>query len=119
MLVPVALGLLAINGIAVGLWLGPLVARYRDVGQIVNSLCVSSSSSHPVFWVTTDVSNAQLGCPAGWNPLAYFLEFFRGPLLGEWPTTAVVVGTLVVTVLNGLIALVHFSHTRDRLAYWL
>jgi len=35
LLVPVALALIAINGIAIGLWLGPLVARYRDVGQIV------------------------------------------------------------------------------------
>jgi ABC-2 type transport system permease protein len=118
-LVPFALALIAINGVAVGLWLGPLVARYRDVGQIVNSITRVLFFFTPIFWVTTDVSNAQLVALAGWNPLAYFLELLRAPLLGETPTTAVIVGSIGFTVLNIAIAVVHFSHTRDRLAYWL
>lgn len=118
-LVPVAMVIIAINGIAVGLWLGPVVARYRDVGEIVTAIIRVLFFFTPVFWVASDLSNAQIAALAGWNPLAYFLEFFRTPLLGEWPTTAVVVGTIGFTVANVLIALVHFSHTRDRLAYWI
>jgi len=118
-LMPIALAIIAVNGVAIGLWLGPLVARYRDVGQIVNSIVRVLFFFTPIFWVTTDVTNQQLAWLAGWNPLAYFLEFLRGPLLGQMPTTAVVIGTLGFTVANCLIALVHFGHTRDRLAYWL
>ena len=118
-LVPVALAIIALNGIAVGLWLGPLVARYRDVGQIVTSIIRVLFFFTPIFWVATDLTNKQLVWLAGWNPLAYLLDFLRAPLLGQTPTAAVVIGSLVFTAANVLIALVHFGHTRDRLAYWL
>jgi ABC-2 type transport system permease protein len=118
-LVPVALALIAVNGVAVGLWLGPLVARYRDVGQIVTSIVRVLFFFTPIFWSTSDLTKSQLAWLAGWNPLAYLLEFLRAPLLGETPTIAVVVGAFVVTLANALLALVRFGRTRDRLAYWL
>jgi ABC-type polysaccharide/polyol phosphate export permease len=118
-LVPLALMLISLNGIAGGLWLGPLVARYRDVGQIVDSIVRVLFFFTPIFWVTADVTKPQLAFLAGWNPLAYLLEFLRGPLLGQTPTTTVVVGSFVFTLANCLIGIVYFSHTRDRLAYWL
>jgi ABC-type polysaccharide/polyol phosphate export permease len=118
-LVPVALILIGINGFAIGLWLGPLVARYRDVGQIVNSIVRVLFFFTPIFWVATDVSRSQLAFLAGWNPIAYLLDFLRAPLLGQIPTTAVVIGTFAFTAANIVIAIVHFSRTRDRLAYWL
>lgn len=119
LLAPVALALIAINGIAIGLWLGPVCARYRDVGQLVTSLTRILFFFTPIFWVTTDLSNAQVAALAGWNPLAYFLTFLRAPLLGEPLTAATIVGAIGFTIANCLIALVHFSRTRDRLAYWL
>jgi len=119
LLVPVALALIAINGIAIGLWLGPLVARYRDVGQIVNSITRVLFFFTPIFWVATDVSRAQLAWLVSWNPIAYFLDFLRAPLLGQTPTTAVIIGSFAFTAANVLIAFIHFSRTRDRLAYWL
>ena len=118
-LVPLALAIIAINGIAIGLWLGPVCARYRDVGQLVNSIVRILFFFTPIFWVTTDLSNAQIAALAGWNPLAYFLQFLRSPLLGEPLTTAIVIGTAGFTFVNVLFAVVHFSRTRDRLAYWL
>lgn len=118
-LLPVSLAALAINGIAVSLWLGPVVARYRDVGQIVNALTRVLFFFTPVFWVATDLSNAQLAALAGWNPLTYLLQLFRTPLLGEWPTHLVVLGSCLVTITNIIVALVLFGRTRERLAYWL
>ena len=118
-LVPVALATIALNGIAIGLWLGPVCARYRDVGQLINSITRILFFFTPIFWVTTNLSNAQIAALAGWNPLAYFLQFLRAPLLGEPLTVAIILGTLGFTCANSLIALVHFSRTRDRLAYWL
>jgi ABC-2 type transport system permease protein len=118
-LVPVSLALICVNGVAVSLWLGPLVARYRDVGQIVTAIVRVLFFFTPIFWVTSDLSKTQVAALAGWNPLAYLLDFFRSPLLGQWPTTAVVIGSCAFTLANVLIGLIHFSHTRDRLAYWL
>lgn len=118
-LVPLALAVISVNGIAIGLWLGPVVARYRDVGQIVTAITRVLFFFTPIFWVTTDVTNKQLAWLAGWNPLAYFLQLLREPLLGQTPTTAVVLGSIGFTLANCAVALVHFSRTRDRLAYWL
>ena len=118
-LLPGALLLIAINGLAIGLWLGPLVARYRDVGQIVTSVIRVLFFFTPIFWVTTDLSNAQLAILAGWNPVAYLLEFFRAPLLGQWPSTTAIVGSIIITFLSALLGLWKFSRNRNRLAYWL
>lgn len=118
-LVPVALAVVAVNGIAVGLWLGPLVARYRDVGEIVAAVTRVAFFFTPVFWVASDLTREQLVAIAGWNPFAYLLQFVRDPLLGTWPSTTVVAGVVVVTVLNVIAGIVRFSRTRDRLAYWL
>lgn len=118
-LFPIALALIAMNGIAIGLWLGPVVARYRDVGQIVSALTRVLFFFTPVFWVTTDMTKAQIVALSGWNPFAYLLTFLRAPLLGEWPSAATIVGTFIITIVNILVATIHFSRTRDRLAYWL
>lgn len=119
LLAPIGIVIIAINGVAIGLWLGPVCARYRDVGQLITSLTRILFFFTPVFWLTTDLTRTQLAAIAGWNPLAYFLQFVRGPLLGDALLPSIVIGTVAFTTANCLIALVHFSRTRDRLAYWL
>ena len=118
-LVPLALAAICINGIAVGLWLGPVVARYRDVGQIVTSIVRVMFFFTPIFWVATDLTTGQRAAIAGWNPLAYLLEFMRAPLLGEWPGHVAVIGTAVLTVVNVAVGVWHFSRVHDRIAYWV
>jgi ABC-type polysaccharide/polyol phosphate export permease len=119
MVLPAALLLICINGVVGSLWLGPLVARFRDVGQIVSSILRVLFFFTPIFWVASDLSSVQVAAIAGWNPLAYLLDLFRSPLLGQWPTDAVWIGSLVSTALNVIIGLVYFSRTRSRVAYWL
>jgi ABC-type polysaccharide/polyol phosphate export permease len=116
---PLALVAIALNGIAVSLWLGPLVARYRDVGQIVTSIVRVLFFFTPVFWVPTELSNRQLVLLSGWNPLTYLLELFRTPLLGMDPSTITLIGVAIITVVNVTVGIVHFSRTRDRIAYWV
>lgn len=116
---PLALFAIALNGIAVSLWLGPLVARYRDVGQIVTSIVRVLFFFTPVFWVASDLSNRQLVLLSGWNPLTYLLELFRTPLLGKDPSTITLIGVAIITVVNVTVGIVHFSRTRDRIAYWV
>lgn len=118
-LVPVALILISANGIAIGLWLGPLVARYRDVGEIVTSIVRVMFFFTPIFWVVNDLTPKQEVAIAGWNPLAYLLEFIRAPLLGEWPGHVAVIGTFALTFLNAAVAVWHFSRVHNRIAYWV
>ena len=118
-LFPVALVLIAINGVAIGLWLGPLCARYRDVGQIVNLIVRVLFFFTPIFWVASDLSTNQRAVLSGWNPVAYFLDLFRAPLLGDWPTTLIIAGSFAITAVNVIFGVYYFSRTRDRWAYWL
>jgi len=116
---PLALALILINGVAIGLWLGPLCAHYRDVGQLVDVVTRVLFFFTPVFWVTTEMDREQLVLLAGWNPLTYFLQLFRSPLLGEWPGIDSLIGALSWTVVNVALGLWFFGRNRTRLAYWL
>lgn len=118
-LIPVALVVMCVNGIAIGLWLGPVVARYRDVGQIVTSVMRIMFFFTPIFWVVNDLTPKQQAALAGWNPLAYLLEFTRAPLLGQWPSRIAVIGVIVITIVNVAVGVWHFSRVRNRLAYWV
>lgn len=118
-LLPVAVVLILINGVATAMWLGPTCARYRDVGQLVDVVIRVLFFFTPVFWVTTDIARAQLILLAGWNPLTYLLQLFRAPLLGEWPGAMSVVGAFAITFANTVVGFIVFSRTRPRWAYWL
>jgi ABC-2 type transport system permease protein len=118
-LVPVAVALIAINGVAGALWIGPLCARYRDVGELTSSVVRILFFLTPIFWVTTDLSESARLALVVWNPIAYFLELFRAPLLGQTPSLATLIGAFAITAVNVLVGVVYFSRSRDRLAYWL
>lgn len=115
---PVAVAVTLVNGVACALWLGPLVARYRDVGPIVNALVRVLFFFTPVFWVTTDLTVRQQVWLSGWNPLAYLLAFIRDPLLGLTPPASTIIVSIVLTVANIGLGVLVFSRTRTRIAYW-
>ena len=117
-LVPIALVLIVVNGVASAMWLGPLCARFPDVGQLVSLVTRILFFFTPIFWTTTEVDRQQLLLLAGWNPLTYFLEAFRAPLLGQWPLPAIFAGVLLITAVNGIVGFLAFARTRTRWAYW-
>lgn len=115
---PAVLVLIVLNGVATALWLGPLAARFPDVGQLVRLLTQVLFFFTPIFWSTTEMDREQLVFLAGWNPLTYFLQFFRSPLLGEWPGIDSVVGAILITIVNVTVGYLVFCRTRTRWAYW-
>jgi ABC-type polysaccharide/polyol phosphate export permease len=115
----VAVALIVANGVAVGLWLGPTVARFRDVGPFVASILQVMIFFTPVFWQVDEIHPDSRTALVAWNPFAYLLGLFRDPLLGTWPSTATWVGTAIVTAVNCVLALWVFTRTRSRLPYWV
>ena len=73
----------ALNGVAIGLWLGPTVARFRDVGPFVASVLQVMMFFTPVFWRVDEISEGSRAALVGWNPFTYLLALFRDPLLGD------------------------------------
>jgi len=119
LLVVPAIVAFALNGIAIGLWLGPTVARFRDVGPFVASVLQVMIFFTPVFWRVDEISEGSRAFLVLWNPFTYLLALFRDPLLGIAPPLIVWFGVLVVTGLNVLLAAWVFTRSRSRLPYWV
>jgi ABC-type polysaccharide/polyol phosphate export permease len=115
---PVA-GVIAVNGLFVGLWLGIAVARFRDVQPFINSILGVIIFFTPVFYQLNNLSSGiQIGV-LKWNPFTYLIEAFRAPLIGAPLVPFYYIGTAVVTLVNVALGLVVFTRARSRLPYWV
>jgi ABC-type polysaccharide/polyol phosphate export permease len=118
LLAPVGLVLVTVNGFWVGLLLGTLCARFRDLPQIVGSLMQIAFFITPVMWRPDQLPN-----DVSWlmvmNPLASLLSVVRDPLLGIVPDTSSYFVASGTTVAGLLIAVPFFARFRARIIYWL
>ena len=114
-----ALLIILLNGLAVGLWLGPTVARFRDVGPFVSSILQVMIFFTPVFWRVDEIHPDGRNVLVGWNPFAHLLGLFRDPLLGELPSALTWTGVGAVTAANIILAFWVFARVRSRLPYWV
>jgi len=110
---------IAANGLFLGLWLGIVVARFRDVQPLVMSILQVLIFFTPVFYRLSNLSHTARYALLAWNPYTYLLSAFRAPLIGDHLRPAFYVGTALVTVLNIALGLVLFTRTRSRLPYWV
>lgn len=119
LLVVPAVLIILLNGVAVGFWLGPTVARFRDVGPFVTSILQVMMFFTPVFWRVDEIHPDSRSALLGWNPFAYLLALFRDPLLGDFPSALTWTGVAAVTAANLILAFWVFARTRSRLPYWV
>ncbi|MBV9554823.1 MAG: ABC transporter permease [Alphaproteobacteria bacterium] len=108
---------LALNGVAVGLLLGILSTRFRDIAPIVASFLQVAFFVTPIFWPIEALGGYR---PIGeLNPLFCAIDVIRAPLLGvpitssSWP---VLLGTTAVAC---AFAFAMFARFRSRIAYWI
>jgi lipopolysaccharide transport system permease protein len=109
--------IIALNGFWLGLALGLLCARFRDIPPIVASLTQILFFLTPVMWRPEMLGPARLA--ADLNPFFHFIEIVRAPLLGTAPGFASWIWVIAITVLGFGGMLVLFSRYRARIAYWL
>jgi len=113
------LALIVVNGFFTALWLGPTVARFRDVGPLVLSVLQVLVFFSPIFYRLSSIGAGSRRGLLYWNPFTYLIGAFRSPLIGAPIRTVDVLGTLVVTVVNVILGLAVFSLRRSRLPYWV
>jgi homopolymeric O-antigen transport system permease protein len=116
-LFPLAVVLLAINAIWLGLLLGLLCARFRDIPPIVSSLLQVAFFLTPVLWRPEMLGRHRWALD--WNPLYYFLEIVRSPLLGQSFSPKLWVGVVIITVVGYAVTMALFSRFRARIPYWV
>ncbi|MEW5864883.1 MAG: ABC transporter permease [Pseudomonadota bacterium] len=116
-LVPLGVLLIAVNGVWLGILLGLVCARFRDIPQIVASLMQVAMFLTPVFWPAEMLGRNRWAAEV--NPLFHFLEIVRRPLLGQSPDALSWAAALAVTAGGYLVTLAFFQRYRARIAYWV
>jgi len=109
--------LIALNGFLLGIALGLVCARFRDVPPIVGNLVQLAFFLTPVMFQTKALgSQAWI---AQVNPFFHFLEIVRAPLLGSGVPVDSWIYAVAATLVCGLITVGLFIRYRSRIAYWV
>jgi len=115
--VPVGLAVIAVNAIWLGLTLGTLSARFRDIPQIVASLVQVAFFLTPVLWDAGMLENKAWAAQV--NPFFHFLELVRQPILGKSASVHSWLVVLAVMLAGYAVSLALFARFRARIAYWV
>jgi ABC-type polysaccharide/polyol phosphate export permease len=110
--------LVCVNGIWIGLLLGAVCARYRDVQQLVSSLLQISLFLTPIFW-SVDQLKGRASILAELNPLYHIISVVRDPLMGHAPQSFT---WLVVGLISGVgwtFTIIVMAKLRHRIVYWV
>ena len=113
--------LLCLNGIWVGLLLGIVSARFRDVPPIVASLVRILFFVTPIIWMPELLPGRalMLAVVLDFNPFFHFVELVRAPLLGQTPGLGSWIAASAITVGGWLLAFELLRRYRRRIAYWV
>jgi lipopolysaccharide transport system permease protein len=112
-------GLLIIcaTALAIGLILGMVSARYRDVPQMVMSIMQIAFFISPIMWSPNLVPERAF--IIDYNPFHHFIELVRRPLLTGMPEGWSFVMTLGSMAILWAIAFSMLVAFRNRITYWL
>ena len=117
LVVPVGVLILMLNGIWIGIVLGILGARYRDIKPIIGNFVQIAFFFTPIMWMPEILEDR--AWVAEYNPFYHLIELIRAPLLGGsvplqswlWAAGMIIVGFLSAQWL--------LRHYRTRVPYWL
>jgi len=109
--------LLCLNGLWMGLLLGLVSARFRDVPQILASIIQVLFFLTPIIWRPDMLPERAFIVDL--NPLYHFIEIVRAPLLGYVPSTETYLITLAITLFGWSTAMLLYTAYRWRIPYWV
>ena len=113
--------LLCLNGMWLGLFLGIVSARFRDVPPIVASVVRIAFFVTPIIWMPELMSSRALmvALVLDFNPFFHFLELVRAPLLGQVPGLLSWLAVSGITLGGWFATFALFRRCRWRIAYWV
>ena len=113
-----ALALILLNGVWVGLLLGLINVRFRDFGHMIPNAMRLAFFVTPIIWYAQSVSGLR-AVFVHFNPMYYFIELFRAPLLGMVPSALVWAVTVGITILGWGVTLPLYARWRRQIAFWV
>ena len=109
--------LVMLNLLAIGITLSIVGARFRDLSQITQSILQVLFFITPIFWFPRLVPEGSWVIAA--NPVAYFLDLVRSPLLGHLPQPISWGVSLLILLATSIIAAWVYRSKSDRIAFWV
>ncbi len=106
-----------INAVWIGIFLGLVGARFRDIQQVILNIVTLAFFLTPIMWTSAMLGNNQWAAQV--NPFFHFLEIVRAPLIGALPAGHSYLIVILVTIVGFAMSLALFSRYRSRIAYWV
>ena len=116
LLVLPGLALLCLNGVWMGLLLGLVSARFRDVPQIVASVVQVAFFLTPIIWKPELLPDRAFVLDL--NPFFHLVELVRAPSLGQAPGLVSWLAAAGIALGGWLVTLLMYRRYRWRIAYW-
>jgi ABC-2 type transport system permease protein len=117
---------LALNASWVGLLLGIISTRYRDIPQVINSIIQLLFYMTPIVWPIDQLQAGGARSANSWalplinaNPLFHFVQVVRAPLIGQAVSINSWYVVIAVTIVGWALALFAMRNYRARVSYWV
>lgn len=103
-------------------WISAIVAtlctRFRDLPPIVANMLQIFIFISPIMYKPSSVPE-KLALVIHLNPIVYFIDVVRSPLLGEAPALLSYAVLVAMAIVGSVTAFLLFQKTRARVAYWV
>lgn len=109
--------LVTLNLMAISIFTSLVGTRFRDLPPIINAMITVIFFVSPVTWQANLVGENSLIIRI--NPVSYFLDLIRSPLLGQLPHIASVYFCLIFTGVLFAVAFAVFAYNSKKIAFWL
>lgn len=106
-----------LNMIAIGVTLSIVGARFRDVSLINQSLIQIAFFVSPITWMPHLLADDSWVLRA--NPIAYYMDLIRSPLLGSAPAAMSWYVSLATLAIFGAIAMWTYQTKSSRIPFWV
>lgn len=111
--------LLMANLCWLGLVLGILSTRYRDLPKTIDSVVPVMMFLTPIIWMPQMVPFRGGAGLVQSNPFYWLIELVRIPLTGGMPPAGLWLGAALAALFGWAAALALFARCRERIVYWL
>lgn len=109
--------LLIINMYWICLLITLISSRFRDMVSIINNSVQILFFVTPISWMPKLIGENSIIIKL--NPLYYFIESIRQPLLGVVPSLTTWVINICIAVVGVGVSFIVFSSVRSRIAFWV
>ncbi len=117
LLIP-GLVLVVVNLAWISMLVGVLCTRYRDLPPIIVSLLQIAFFVSPIMYKPSTLP-AELSFIVDINPIYYFIDVVRAPLLGEVPPAHAYAVLVALAVVGWIVTFRLFEVARSRVPYWV